>query len=130
MTRGREIIQKLVVNTAGNVLAWECPQISKIKFTGVTNGVVVFRADAQKSDQWKMQSYPPPLEGLALVYSNLDPSFYYLPALNASLEKYIKVNGMAKTYQFKAYMEQLKRLLSIIDGDVEKFKSFINQSWG
>lgn len=124
-----QIIQKLVINTAGTISAWECPKMAKIEFTGITDGVIVFRADANKSDKWKMQSYPPPLEGLALIYSNLDPNFHYLSTFDNSLEKYIKVNGMEKTYQFKAYMKQIKRLLSIIDGNVEAFKSFINQSW-
>lgn len=124
-----EIIQKLVVNTAGTISAWECPKIAKIEFMGITDGVVVFRADAHKSDQWKMQSYPPPLEGLALVYSNLDPNFHYLSTFDGSLEKYIKVKGMTETYQFEAYKKQIKRLLSIVDGNVEAFTSFINQSW-
>lgn len=59
-------IQKLVINTAGAILGFECPKASKLEFFGYTDDALLFRADAQKKKKWAIESYPAPLETLAL----------------------------------------------------------------
>ena len=124
---GAEVIQKLA-DTSRAILGFECPEITNIEFTGITDGVMVFRADAGKSNNWVLESYPPPLEKLALFYSLYEPEFYYLPFLSSQIENYSHINGIKETYQYYAYEEQIKRLVSVIDGDTDRFSSYIEQS--
>lgn len=126
--QGQEVVKKLS-DTARAMLGFECPKVEKIEFVGITDGTEVYRADAQKKHKWALETYPPPLESAALFYSTLEPDFHYLPAFAISLENYIDVNGMTETYQYESYQEQLTRIFSIVDGDIEIFKAFIKKSW-
>ncbi len=117
-------IQRLS-DTARAILSFECPKISKIQFIGYTDGTVVFKADAEKESNWALQTEPAPLERLALFFSLNEPDFFYLDTVYEQLEPYRKVSGMSETYQFKAYKKEVNRLIAVIDGDTEKFRSYL-----
>lgn len=119
-------IQRLS-DTARAILSFECPNISKIKFSGYTDGIVVFKADALKKNNWALETEPAPLEGLALFFSLYDPDFFYLGAVSEQLKPYKKVSGIAETYQYKAYEKQISRMISIIDGNTKHFRSYLNK---
>lgn len=117
-------IQRLA-DTARAVLSFECPRISRINFTGYTGEAVVFKASAQKNTRWALETEPAPLEGFALFFSLYDPQFYYLGIVNEQLGPYRNIKGINETYQFKAYEKQVNRLIKIVNGDTEKFRSYL-----
>lgn len=119
-----ETIQRLA-DVSRAVLGFECPKITKIEFTGFTDKISIFKAGAQKSANWEIQSYPAPLESLALFFSRNEPEFFHLGTINNQLNRYSGVKGIFDTYQFKAYEHQAKRLISIVDGNTDLFKSYL-----
>jgi len=122
--QGAETIQRLA-DVSRVVLGFECSNISKIEFSGVTDKVPVFHAEAEKSNKWAIETYPAPLEGLALLFSQYKPEFFHLGTINNKLEHFQNVTGIQNTYQFKAYEKQAKRLIAIIDGNTEQFQSYL-----
>lgn len=117
-------LQRLA-NTARAILLFECPQISTISFTGLTDKVVVFKATASKSSNWALETDPAPLEGLALLFGLQQPDFFYLGTLHGQLKHYRDITGIENTFQFKAYQQQMKRFVGIIDGDTSAFQAYI-----
>lgn len=119
------IIQRLVINIAGAVLGWECPKVSKLEFFGYTGDELVFRADASKKKKWAMESYPPPLETLALFFGLREPAYSHLGIIGAHLQKYENVPGITETHQHRAFQKQAKRLSAVVDGDTDKFVAYL-----
>ncbi|MBT2311831.1 hypothetical protein [Pseudomonas fluorescens] len=127
--QGAETVQRLV-NTASAVLGFECPKISHLTFTGLTDGVVVFEAAAKKQDKWALQTAPAPLEALALFFSLYEPDFSHLGTAQTKLNPYRTVTGIQESYQYQALDEQIKRLASVADGDIEKFRTYLQEQGG
>ena len=118
-------IQSIVVNTAGAILGFECQSADKIEFFGYTDDVLVFRADAEKHSKWAMQSYPAPLETLALFFGLHEPAFEHLGTISEELRKYESVPGIKETNQYKSFQTQALRLVEIADGDTKTFITYL-----
>ncbi|MFD2644454.1 hypothetical protein [Pseudomonas japonica] len=127
--QGAQTVQQLV-NTASAMLGFECPQMSHLAFTGLTDSVVVFEAEAKKQQKWALQTGPAPLEALALFFSLYQPDFFHLGSAQQKLQSYRKVTGIETSYQYEALDEQIKRLSSIIDGDTEKLRAYLQGQGG
>ncbi|HEB0655546.1 TPA: hypothetical protein RY214_002252 [Pseudomonas aeruginosa] len=127
--QGAETVQRLV-STASAVLGFECPQISHLTFTGLTDGIVVFEAEAKKQNKWALQTAPAPLEALALFFSLYQPDFSHLGTAHAKLTFYRTVTGIRESYQYQALDEQIRRLVIIADGDTEKFRTYLQEQGG
>lgn len=125
--QGADRLQRIVINTARYVLEHECPAIAHLSFTGITNNVVVFEAEAQKQQGWAMQSAPAPLEVLALFFILYQPDFSHLGTASEKLEHYKNIPGIADTYQYQALEKQTKRLAAIVDGDTDKFRAYLKE---
>lgn len=123
-------LQRLVINTAGVILGFECPQARTIEFRGHTDGVLVFRADASKKTRWKMESYPPPLEMLSLFLSVRAPAFEHFISASTLLQKYRSVNGIEKTHQYKALLAQAARMASTLDSTASAFTEYLKDPAG
>lgn len=127
--QGAQTVQQLV-NTASAMLGFECPQISHLTFTGLTDGVVVFEAEAKKQQKWALQTAPAPLEALALFLSLYQPDFLHLGTAQGKLKDYRQVTGIETSYQYEALDEQIKRLATVVDGDTEKFRTYLQGQGG
>lgn len=122
--QGAATIQRLA-DVSRAVLGFECTKITQITFSGFTDGVQVFQADAGKASKWALQSYPAPLEILALFLSLREPDFFYLGTINAQLKPYLNVTGIKDSYQLQALEKQAKRLAAIANGDTEAFIAYL-----
>lgn len=119
-----QTIQRLA-DTSRAILGFECPKISKINLIGYTDNVIVFRADASKATKWAIQTEPAPLELLALFFNGYKPDFFYLGTLHDQLKRYQNVNGITKTFQYKVYEKEVKRLIGVVDGNTDQFRSYL-----
>lgn len=122
--RDADTIQRLA-NTSGEILSYKCDDIQKLKFEGFTDNVLLFSGNAERKDRWAIQTNAGPLEALALYYARQTPDFLYLGAMNMQIKPYLKVTGIFKTEQFKAYNAQAKRMLTLINGDTDKFRDYV-----
>lgn len=127
--QGAQTVQQLV-NTASAILGFECPKISHLRFLGLTDGVVVFEAEAKKQNKWALQTAPAPLEALALFLSLYQPDFLHLGTAQGKLNDYGQVTGIQESYQYEALDEQIKRLATVVDGDTEKFRTYLQGQGG
>lgn len=119
-------IQRLS-DTSRAILGFECPRIARIEFVGVTAGMTVYMADAEKSNKWRLESFPAPLEGAALLFSLKQPSFLNLGLLAGQIKPYESVPGFAETYQYKAWQTQMRTQASVGSGNVEAFQEYLKE---
>ncbi|WP_019959563.1 SEL1-like repeat protein [Woodsholea maritima] len=118
-------IQRLA-NVVSAVLGFECSLIERITLVGVTDGVVVFRADAAATQNWAIQSEPAPLEARALLFSVLEPSFGLLGPLETELAPFRSITGLQGSQQYRAFRAQGEWITSeVVDGDLDAFRAYL-----
>lgn len=123
--KGALDVQKRIALISGAILGFECPKIQTLEISGYTDGVMIFSANAKSSESWAIETAPAPLEKKALFLSLREPSFFVLGGIDGELKPYENVTGFKETYQYNYFEEQARRFATVIDGNLENFKSYL-----
>ncbi|GHG04720.1 hypothetical protein [Thalassotalea marina] len=119
-----ERVEKLL-RQARMILSFECKQVSHINLIGKTQNIEIYKAEALKGSRWQAISYPAPLEGLAMLFANLEPDWFYAGVMYSELQRYIHLPGIKGTYQYDIYEKELLRMLNAVAISPEQFRQYI-----
>jgi len=112
-----------------DILGFECGgQVETFVFKGYTKGVEIFSADTNATVNWAIQSDPAPLEKYALFFNLKEPTLFNLGALYGLYKPFDSVPSIKKTIQYEILRQQLLRMGTAVNGDLNEFKTYLSSA--
>lgn len=112
-----------------DILGFECEgKIKKFKYKGFTDGVEIFSADTNADVNWQIQSEPAPLERFSLFFNLREPDLFNFGALYSLYRPFKDIPRIKQTIQYEILEQQLNRLSSAVNGDMDEFQAYLESA--